>query len=54
MAQRVELTEDRLAELIQEAEEAHAEYEEEELGGERDEKWPVWYAQYIVEQASEN
>jgi hypothetical protein len=42
----VDLTAERLAELLREAEQAHAEYER---GlGERDEDWPSWYAEYIV------
>lgn len=44
------LTAERLAELLREAERAHAEYEREL--GRRDEDWPSWYARYIVEQLS--
>jgi hypothetical protein len=43
-----ELTAERLAELLREAERAHGEYER-ELGG-RDDDWPAWYARYIIEQ----
>ncbi|HEY3106270.1 MAG TPA: hypothetical protein VGJ49_05690 [Gaiellaceae bacterium] len=43
-----ELTKERLAELLREAERAHAEFER-ELGY-RDEDWPAWYAGYILEQ----
>jgi hypothetical protein len=38
---------DRLAELLREAEAAHGEYEREL--GHRDEDWPTWYARYIVD-----
>ncbi len=42
-----ELTAERLAELLREAEHAHGEYER---GlGHRDEEWPDWYARYIVD-----
>jgi hypothetical protein len=43
---QVDLTAERLAELLREAERAHGEYER-DLGG-RDEDWPSWYADYIV------
>lgn len=42
-----ELTAERLAELLREAEREHAAHER-ELGV-RDEDWPSWYAEYIVE-----
>jgi hypothetical protein len=42
-----ELTAERLAELLREAERAHGEYEREL--GRRDDDWPTWYARYIVE-----
>jgi hypothetical protein len=41
------LTAERLAELLREAEAAHAEYER--TLGQRDEDWPAWYARYIIE-----
>lgn len=41
------VTAEQLATLLREAEKAHAEYEREL--GRRDEDWPTWYAQYIVE-----
>jgi hypothetical protein len=42
----VELTRERLAALLREAEQAHGEYER---GlGHRDEDWPGWYADYIL------
>jgi hypothetical protein len=42
-----ELTREQLAELLREAERAHAEYER-ELGY-RDEDWPSWYAGYVLD-----
>lgn len=42
----IELTKERLEELLREAEKAHAEYEREL--GERDENWLAWYASYII------
>jgi hypothetical protein len=42
----VELTREKLAALLREAEQAHGEYER---GlGHRDEDWPGWYADYIL------
>jgi len=43
-----DLTAERLADLLREAEQAHAAYEKEL--GRRDDDWPAWYARYIVEQ----
>jgi hypothetical protein len=43
-----ELTEERLEQLLREAEAAHGAYEK--LLGERDEDWPAWYARYIARQ----
>jgi len=40
------LTKEKLAELLREAEKAHAEYEK--RLGKRDENWPEWYAEYII------
>jgi hypothetical protein len=42
----VELTREKLAALLREAEHAHGEYEREL--GRRDEDWPGWYADYIL------
>ena len=47
-----DLTEERLAELLREAEAAHAEYEQ-SLGS-RDDDWPAWYAHYIVTKLEED
>ena len=43
----MEVTVERLAELLREAEAAHEEYEREL--GRRDDDWPSWYARYIVD-----
>jgi hypothetical protein len=42
----VDLTREKLAGLLREAEQAHGEYEREL--GRRDEDWPGWYADYIL------
>jgi hypothetical protein len=42
-----ELTREELAQLLRDAERAHAEYER--SLGERDEDWPSWYAGYILD-----
>ncbi|HEX6247426.1 MAG TPA: hypothetical protein VFZ64_06095 [Nocardioidaceae bacterium] len=42
-----ELTKERLAELLREAERAHAEYERDL--GRRDEEWASWYAGYLID-----
>ncbi len=41
---------DRLAELLVKAGTAHHAYEQEELKGEYDENWPLWYAAFLVEE----
>jgi hypothetical protein len=43
-----DLTKEELTRLLREAEKAHGQYEKEELGGERDEEWAPWYAEFIV------
>jgi hypothetical protein len=43
-----DLTKEELARLLREAENAHGQYEREELGGQRDADWPSWYAEFIV------
>jgi hypothetical protein len=46
-----DLTVDRLAQLLRDAEKAHGEYEK---GlGHPDEDWPAWYAAYIVDRLRE-
>jgi hypothetical protein len=44
---QVDLTPDDLARLLREAEQAHGEYEKEL--GRRDEDWPAWYADYVIQ-----
>lgn len=34
--------------LLKQAQEAHHLYESEELHGERDEQWPAWYADFLL------
>ena len=46
MTDGTDLTAERLAELLREAERAHAAYER--TLGSRDDDWPSWYARYIV------
>lgn len=46
-ARYLSLTEDRLAKLLRMAAKAHHEYEA--SLGHADENWPVWYAQYMLE-----
>jgi hypothetical protein len=41
-------TQDTVAALLRQAEEAHGEYEAGELGGVFDERWPEWYATFLV------
>jgi hypothetical protein len=47
-----QLTVDRLADLLREAERAHGEYEK--TLGRRDEDWPAWYADYILKRLRES
>jgi len=44
--QKEELTKEELAQLLREAEQAHAAYES--TLGHRDEDWPTWYAAFII------
>jgi hypothetical protein len=46
-----ELTVERLADLLREAERAHGAYEKEI--GRRDEDWPTWYAEYVLERLAD-
>ena len=46
-----ELTREELAQLLREAEKAHAEYEA--TLGHRDEDWPTWYAEFIINRLQE-
>jgi hypothetical protein len=43
-----QITQELLASLLREAEEAHGRYEMQL--GHRDDDWPTWYAAYIVSQ----
>ena len=40
---------DIIAALLREAESAHGAYEATVLGGIRDEAWPIWYANYLLD-----
>lgn len=42
----MELTKDNLDQLLREAEKAHGEFEK--ASGKRDENWPAWYAEFII------
>lgn len=47
----MQITVEKLEQLLREAEKSHAEYEK---GlGRRDEDWPAWYAKFIVEKLEE-
>jgi hypothetical protein len=46
-----DLTKEELAELLREAERAHGEYER--TTGQRDEDWPSWYAEFMLERLRE-
>ena len=43
-----QLTTQELARLLREAAQAHHDYEQQL--GERDEDWPTWYAEFILDQ----
>jgi hypothetical protein len=47
-----ELSVEELAELLRDAERAHGAYER-ELGA-RDDDWPSWYAQYMLDRLRES
>lgn len=46
-----DLTQDELAELLRDAQRAHADYERET--GQPDEDWPSWYAAYLLDRLRE-
>jgi hypothetical protein len=48
---RIDVTQEELAQLLQETERAHGEYEREL--GRRDDDWPSWYAGYMLDKLSE-
>lgn len=43
----MDLTKEDLEKLLRQAEKAHGEYEQKL--GKRDDNWPSWYAEFIVE-----
>ena len=43
------LVQNKLSELLQQTRAAHHDFEIMELGGGRDEQWPAWYAQYLLD-----
>jgi hypothetical protein len=42
-------TKGRIAELLSETADAHHTFEQQELGGQRDEEWADWYAKRLLE-----
>jgi len=48
---QIDVTREELAELLQETERAHGQYEREL--GRRDDDWPSWYAGYMLDRLSE-
>lgn len=44
-----EMGQNKLSELLRRAQAAHHDFESVELGGEFDEQWPAWYAEYLLE-----
>jgi hypothetical protein len=47
----MELTQEQLGQLLKDAEKAHGEFEK--TLGHRDEQWPEWYAEYIINKLKE-
>lgn len=45
----VDLLQEKLRDLLSKAQAAHHDFEATELGGEFDEQWPAWYAQFLEE-----
>lgn len=43
-----DIIQEKLSVLLQQAKEAHQQFEKMELGGQFDEQWPAWYADYLV------
>jgi hypothetical protein len=43
-----DLLQEKLTALLEQAASAHHKYEGEELKGVRDEQWPAWYADYLL------
>jgi hypothetical protein len=53
MKEKLSMTQEtatQIAALLSQAGEAHHEYEQNQLGGEYDQNWSTWYADYIIEQ----
>jgi len=48
----MKLSKDKLADLLKQAEKAHAEYEQQL--GHRDDNWPEWYAEFIIKKLEKN
>lgn len=44
----VDIVQEKLAALLQQAKEAHTQFEKIELEGKFDEQWEAWYADYLV------
>lgn len=44
----IDLLQEKLAALLEQAAAAHHKYETEELDGVRDEQWPAWYADFLL------
>jgi hypothetical protein len=44
-----DLVQDKLAGLLRRAQATHHDFESVELGGERDEQWAAWYAEYLLD-----
>jgi hypothetical protein len=47
-------TTDILTDALERAAAAHGVYEEEELGGKRDDEWPRWYAEHMTRTLAED
>jgi hypothetical protein len=47
-------TTDILTDALERAAAAHGVYEEEELGGKRDDQWPRWYAEHMTRTLAED
>jgi hypothetical protein len=43
-----DIVQEKLSELLKKAKDAHSQFEKIELGGQYDEQWSAWYADYLV------
>ncbi len=43
-----DIVQEKLSALLKKAKEAHTQFEKIELGGQYDEQWAAWYADYLV------